>query len=388
MRRPTFSLLALLAPIFVMGCGRPTPPPAPVARTNESANELPKGDARPVGKPVPPLQLAVPPALPEQLDGKDLKSMPAAELLGRANLAMAKQDYSRAATFQYWYVQKSKSGQYNLACFLARTGQIDPAFYWLQLAALEDGVDGMHAMIDEDLLALQKDPRWNKVRDYLRNCNRYFETAPISQTVLILPTNYQKEKAIPAVLWLHGMGSRPEGFVNAGCQQYADTLNVAFIGVSGTKPRGPTSFVWAEDAEKDAKRLRDALAEVSDRVTVKKGHCITFGFSQGAQAGLEVAVRYPEEYAGAIVLSPGAQPHLNDVKASPLLAQRGFVVSCGANEHPGNVRLTAMDAVWLRKAKAQVIHKAYPDVAAHALPEDFEERFPEWIKFILKTRGE
>ena len=83
-------------------------------------------------------------------------------------------------------------------------------------------------------------------------------------------------------------------------------LNVAVVGVSGTLARGQQTFVWAVDAERDAQRVRNALAEVSDRVTVKPGHVIALGFSQGAQVGLEIAVRNPEEYAGAIALSPGA----------------------------------------------------------------------------------
>jgi len=73
---------------------------------------------------------------------------------------------------------------------------------------------------------------------------------------------------------------------------------------------------------------------VSDRVTIKKGQVVTLGFSQGAQVGLEVAVRHPEGYAGSIVLSPGATQHLEGVRPSPLLAPRGFVLTCGAGEHP------------------------------------------------------
>jgi predicted esterase len=392
-------LVLLFASLTLTACG-PTPAPAPRAdgrTTDKPDTDKPDTDKantddpkapRTVEKPVPPLQLATPPAMPEQLDGKDLTKMKEAQLLGLANQAMAKEDYTRAATFQYWYVQKTKEGQYNLACFLAQIGKTDAAFYWLQQAAIEEGVDTQHAQRDTDLTSLRRDPRWAKVRQYLADCNRYFESAPIARTTLVLPKDYKKGTPIPAVLWLHGLGSRPEDFVNSGCQDFADELNIAFVGVSGTKARGPRSFVWAEDPEKDAKRLRDALAEVSERVTIKKGQVITLGFSQGAQVGLDVAVRYPEEYAGSIVLSPGAQSHLDDVKPSPLLARRGFVVSCGAKEHPGNVRLTAQDADWLRQAKAQVIHKAYPGVSAHTFPVDFEERFPEWVEFILKPRGE
>src|SRR5262249_4066280 len=233
--------------------------------------------------------------------------------------------------------------QYNLACFLARTGQTDPAFYWLQLAAIEEGVDSQHAQIDEDLISLRRDSRWEEVRQYLEDCNRYFESAPIARTAVILPKDYQKGTPIPAVLWLHGLGSRPEYFINHGCQEYADELNVALIGARGTKRIGPRSFVWAEDPEKDARRLRDALAEVSDRVTVKKGYVITLGFSQGAQVGLDVAVRYPEEYAGSIVLSPGAQPRLDDVQPSQLPAGRRNIRGKGGSARgpPPGLRSTS-----------------------------------------------
>ena len=392
MRRFFISLLVLLPLTFALtACGPTNEPPKVDPRSIDiyrPKNEPPKVDPRPVEKPVPPLQLAVPAAMAEKLDGKDLKTMDEEELLGRANQAMGKGDYARAAAFQYWHVQKSKTGQYDLACFLAQKGQVDAAFYWLQLAAMEEGVDFQHAQRDEDLTTLRRDPRWAKVQKYLVDCNRYFEMTPTTRTVLVTPQGYKKGTPIPVVLWLHGLGSRPEGFVNSDCQTYADELHVAFVGVSGTKARGPRSFVWAEDPEKDAQRLRDALAEVSDRITVKKGQVITFGFSQGAQVGLDVVVRDPEEYAGSIVLSPGAEPHLDGVKPSPLLAKRGFVLCCGAKEHPGNVRLTATDANWLRQAKAQVIHKAYPGMTAHAFPDDFADRFPEWVKFILKAQGE
>jgi predicted esterase len=332
--------------------------------------------------------LPVPKALAEQLDGNNLREMTARELLGRANQAMADEDYPRAAAFQYWYFQKAKTGQYNLACFLAQTGQIEPAFYWLQIAAIEEGVDSLHALQDADLTSLRRDRRWGVVQKYLVACNKYFESAALSHTILVLPKGYQKNTPIPAVIWLHGLGSRPEDFVGDDSQVYADKLNVALIGASGTSARGPRSFVWADDPEKDAQRLSAALMEVADRVTIRPGRVITFGFSQGAQVGLEVAVRNPEVYAGSIVLSPGAMPHLEGLKPSPLLAQRGFVVSCGANEHPGNLHLTALDGNWLRQARAQVIQKLYPGVSAHTFPEDFEKRFPEWVKFILKARGD
>jgi hypothetical protein len=50
------------------------------------------------------------------------------------------------------------------------------------------------------------------------------------------------------------------------------------------------------------------------------------------------------------------------------------------------VQLTALDVNWLRRAAAKVIHRSYPGVSAHVFPRDFDERFPEWVHFILQTR--
>jgi predicted esterase len=367
-------------------CSSKAPPPGSGTIVEPPVVEPPKPPHTPISKPVPPLKLAAPAALAEQLNGENLAAMNADGLFRGAREAMANGDYPRAAAFQYWYVQKAKKGLYDLACFLGRTRQVDPAFYWLQKSALEEGVDSRHAERDADLESLRGDPRWGQVSTFLLDCNRYFESAPLAHTVLVLPKKYTKGTPIPAVMWLHGRNSRPEDLLGTAAQVYADQMNVALIGVSGTKPRGPRSFVWAEDPAADAKRLGDALAEVADRVTVQEGRVITLGFSQGAQVGLEVAVRHPEVYAGSIVLSPGAKIRLKEAAPSPLLAKRGFVVSCGTKELRGYVELTALDAQWLEKAGAQVIHKPYPGVTAHDFPTDFPQRFPEWVRFILKAR--
>src|SRR5205814_7617321 len=92
----------------------------------------------------------------------------------------------------------------------------------------------------------------------------------------------------------------------------------------------------------------------------------------------------PESFAGAIVLSPGTRgpSQLDKAFHSPLLRKRGFVLVCGAQEHPGNVQRTAQDAEWLRAVNARVLHKPYEGMSEHTFPADFAERLPEWIRFI------
>jgi predicted esterase len=365
-------------------CGVPCEAAPP--ETTPPANSAPEGAKPP--KPKPPLEIAAPDPLPAKIGDTELDKLAADELFALARATASENSYHLAAIAQYWHVRKSGENRYDLACYLARLDKIDAAFYWLQLAAAEEGVNTRHAASVPALAALRQDARWEKVARYFEDCNRYFETATPPRTVLILPKGYQKGTPIPAVLYLHGYGSNPDDFVNADAQAHADKLNVALIGCSATLPRGPRSFVWAADADADFKRIRAALAEVADRVTVAKGRIVTLGFSQGAQVGVEIAVRFPEEFAGSILLSAGSRSHLAEVEPSPLLAKRGFVLSVNALERPGTVQLTADDADWLRKAKAQVIHKEYPDVASHSFPEDFDERFGEWVKFVLDAGKE
>lgn len=343
--------------------------------------------AGPTQKPSPPLQLAEPTMPTAMVSGADLTKLEGRTLLGHAARAAAQGNYKDAVAFQYWAAQKTGNDRYNLACYYARTNAVDAAFYWLQQTALEEGLDAEHAGVDEDLEALRRDGRWSRVRQFLNDCGRYWQQSGIQKTALVLPEGYKKDKPVPVVIWLHGLGSRPDDFVDDDLQNLADEMNAAFLGVSGTLPRGPRSFVWSEDPVRDARRITEALKEVSDKL--QPGPVVLIGFSQGAQVGLEVAARHPDHFAGAIVMSPGTRGpvRLKEVKASPTLARRGFVVVCGAKEHPGNVAQAAEDARWLKGAGAQVIHKPYPDLATHSFPPDFAERLPEWVRFIEKANA-
>jgi predicted esterase len=338
-------------------------------------------------KPKPPFDVAAPPVPSAQLDGKNLEKIDPEDLAGEAMRAAEAGDYARAIQLQHWAVARAGASQYNLACFYGQKGEVDAALYWLQRAALEEGVDAGHAILDEDLVKVRRDSRWRRINAFLAACNTYWSSSDLTKTTLVVPTGYKKGTPITTIVWLHGMGSVPEGLVSDALQPTADRLKFAFVGVSGTLPRGPHSFVWAENPERDGKRIADALKEVSDRVTVKPGFVIAMGFSQGAGVGLEVAVRDPETYAGAIVMSSGVQRslQLNGVPIVPDLKKRGFILTIGGNELPGNKQQYDEAVRWLTSAGAKVMNKSYPGMG-HSLPPDFDRQLPAWIAFIEKAR--
>lgn len=356
----------------------PSRPPIPIPATGDKTPD-------PQEKPVPPFQIAAPGPAQANLDGQDLRIMAPLELLRRASDAASKKNYAAALALQYWYVQRTGQGQYKLACYYGHMKQPEAACYWLQMAALQDGLDAHDAEGDAGLAGLHEDPRWPKLRLYLQACNRYFESSA-GRTTLVLPTGYRKGTPIPVVVWLHGVGASPDDFVNEGLHDDANRMNAAILGVSGTLPRGSRSFSWSLDPVRDGRRVQEALAGIADRVTIRPGYVVLLGFSQGAQVALELAVRDPERYAGAIALSPSVHSRLREVTPSPLLPRRGFVVACGVLETERIVFLTSEAASWLRSVRAQVRHLPYDTISAHAFPPDFGARFPEWVQFVLKAR--
>jgi predicted esterase len=388
-RKPVIaSLLAVTTGLTLAACSQDGPrPPGPASGGETAAKPQDQGKAagRPQSPPSPPLDLPEPPTPSPMSSGKDLREAPPDILESAANQLYHQNRYPEAIQILYYAVQSGAHGQYNLACDYALDGKTDAAFYWLQKGALDEGVDAEWAEQDSDLDILRKDRRWSKVASFLKACNSYWENSGHRTTALVVPRGYQPGTPIDVVVGMHGLASEPGRFVSAETyQEVADKLNVAFVGVSGTLPRGKGSFVWSEDPPRDASHIRLALSDLKDKLTPATGRLVTMGFSQGAQMAFEVAFANPSEYLGAIVLSPGTSKNvtLSDLKPDSSNTKQHYVCTCGAGELPGNVHITRLDAEFARKAGSKVELKLYPGVTTHAFPSDFLDVFPTWLKFI------
>ncbi|MCA9141951.1 MAG: alpha/beta fold hydrolase [Planctomycetaceae bacterium] len=352
--------------------------------STSSEDDVP--ETRVTTPPAPPLSLSVPAEPPKEFGDNDLSTFPTHVLAAAAKEYVGESNFDTAVQLQHWSVTNGDgdSGLYNLACYYSLADNVEGALYWLQMAAAKEGVDADWALRDSDLVNVRRDSRWNQMNQFLRQYNRYWQGSDHNETTLILPAGYQRSEALTAVVGLHGMGSRARHFVEDSFQELADSMHVAFVGVSGTVPRGPATFVWSEDPQLDLARIDAALAEVSDRLTVASGKVILFGFSQGAMMAAEIAARHPDRFAGALAMSPGGNgdPTTGSLGRLPAHAKQGYVCVCGADEHPGNVAMTKQYADDMRQLKARVEHHPYPNVAEHSFPPDFYERLPAWIAFI------
>ncbi len=358
-------------------------------RLLNNAGPAPPAASVPVPTSLPPavFNLSPPRAPSSNWNGDDIKEMETGMLFALANRARSEDRVQEAIQFQHLGVQREQGeGIYNLACLYGMTGDANGAFYWLQRAAHEEGVDSSHLARDPDFLKIRSDPRWKQVQTFVTSCNAYFRAQPIVQIEHVIPAGYQNDRPIPVVVGLHGLGDSAKNFLGRDefYQSLANNLGVALIAVSGTQPSGPRSFTWSENLERDRQHIEDALAKLSDRLTFRRDAVVLYGFSQGAAVSASLAANYPEQYAGAIALSPGS---ITDIQppgtASPLLGQRKFVAVCGDGEHPSTLAAAKLWANWYSQHGARVVNRVTPSHDSHSFPPDFEEVFPQWISLIL-----
>ena len=341
------------------------------------------------GDPVPeaPLDLD-PPAVPSARLGRiDLAQFGGRELAWLAHRRFyERHEYQAAVQCQFQSVVKTRTGFYNLACFYARAGDIPAALFWLQVSAREEMANAEWACQDEDLVDVRKDPRWAILLNYIRAWQWKWEQSGRSETTLILPRNATSGQPLPVFIGLHNMNSNSHNLIDTETyQRFADEMGVAFLGVSGTICRGKESFAWSNDSEKNLARIDAALLEVADTLTPAEGKQVLFGFSQGASVAADLAARHPSRFAGAILLSPGAD---SESTVAPWQGQtenrrQGIVAVCGAGESPDTVARTNQYAEMFKSSGTRVLLKIYPGMNKTNLPPDYSERFPVWGRFML-----
>lgn len=205
-------------------------------------------------------------------------------------------------------------------------------------------------------------------------------------TVVVVPGKYDGQAVLPVVVMMHGMGSKPEGFLFNEFQELADALRAVIVSPSAPLATFEGGFDWSDDSGQNLARIRSALAEAETKARIRKDRVVLMGYSQGAFAALTTAYRHPEFIAGAIAVSPGSltKPPLLPPDSPSLLAKRGFVLCYGDQDDPDWIRQAKQ---WLEAARqdgAKVETKVYAG-AGHLVPDDRDEMFPKWFAFVMRA---
>ena len=195
----------------------------------------------------------------------------------------------------------------------------------------------------------------------------------------------------PVALWLHGYrGYSPEGYFPGetadAMQRHADALGAVIIGFPATTDLGDGTQQWSEEPVADHAYIQARLKALAKTSKLDLSRVGLFGFSQGAMVAADLATLYPNNYLGAVLMSPGGMgtPKASNLRL-PAHEKQVYFCFCGAQE--GNVKLTKAYAQHLDKVLgAHVTLKLYEGVSKHTRPADFMEKFPEWMGAILKAR--
>jgi predicted esterase len=365
-----------LGALMAVGCGsKPGQPTGPVAVvvTEQAPSELPD----------PPTGLKEPPAPPAEVNGKALGKLPVGELMTIANQAAARKDFKTAAAAEYWAIKAGGGDLYDLARYFSGAKDADAGLYWLAQAAHKRGVDPAKVTTHSELKTVWDDPRYqDTVFPYIAHCSQYFAAHGSGQVVTIIPDNFDKTMPTPVIVFLHGRDSQPAEALGPETANLAKSTGLPVIAVSGSVPLGPTRYSWAGEAEKDGKRIAEALKGQSEKVTVSPGKVILVGFDEGAQVALELAVRDPARFAGAIAISPSAEFKLGDVPPPPRTSR--FVVVMGTRE-TWNRDTVKKDRDFLAAAGVPLLNVDIPN-GEHKLPADLAAQLPKWVAFVTERK--
>jgi predicted esterase len=211
--------------------------------------------------------------------------------------------------------------------------------------------------------------------------------AGVKPPLVVMPKGSEGADTLPVAVWLHGYGADPTKIITEPVYQAtADRLHIVIVGVYATNDMQHDSYKWSELPTMDYDQVEESLKTVEREKHIHFSRKLLFGFSQGACVAAELSVRYPQEFSGAIILSPGG-----DTRPGPIPTRQGnekqtFYLSCGAEEAPGNVLYTRAYAKYLSNIGATVHAREVPGMKDHTRPPDWPDRLPEWITDKLKPK--
>lgn len=123
---------------------------------------------------------------------------------------------------------------------------------------------------------------------------------------LFVPEHYEAKYAYPLIVWLHGGGGNERELLTAlPMISQRNYIGLSFRGTSPakSKPRGGYHWSTADDDLAEFQRgLYEAVCDLRRRYHVHSERVFLAGFDEGATLALDLFLRQPEWYGGAICL--------------------------------------------------------------------------------------
>ncbi len=330
-----------------------------------------------------PFELASP-ASPSRTHGQqDLNQLSPRALRNEAKKYYRNGDYKEAIQFQHWSCQKNPdAGMYYLASYYALNKNMEAAVYFLQKAAMKEGLLASWIRNDENFMTVVKSIYWKELEPWLEDCTEKWNKSSYLRVSMIEPKGESKI----LLLGLHGYASKPEDFtMEQDDQVLADELGVTIVSVSASIPMGVNSFRWSEDIHYDYEHITKALKTVNIDLNKSKGQLILIGFSQGGQLSAELMARHPDMIKSIIALCPGGRKgaQFDKVNSSHDLTANRAVIISGSEESKNNIEMAKADLQYFKDKGCQVRYKMYQGMG-HSFPTTYYSDLRQWLSFLTE----
>ncbi len=181
------------------------------------------------------------------------------------------------------------------------------------------------------------------------NLFNYYSNGVVMPFQIYIPEDYSADKNYPALMLLHGLGlngQNPNAVINSNegvpvrraLEEYKDTILIVPVAGAGwiTLNDDPNNAVFPNGSldyangitESAWLQAADALyAELTENLGIDENRLYLSGYSRGGQATLYMLNKYPERFAGAIVMVA-----TGDVNAAANLAKTPIWIFANTND--------------------------------------------------------
>ena len=299
--------------------------------------------------------------------------------------AYRKGDWDRAATLGLELeklVPNSSLMQYNLACVLARNGEVDAALGWLEKAAANGLCRISLLEVDPDLEGVRDLAGYQIVHKMVSENTRrrrdlVYRTAAANPPLTVLPKKKSAtDEPRPLIIVLHGFGGSSAGFEEIWGPA-AERIDAILVVPEGPRPIG-SGRGWVDLDEADAV-VEATIDYAREKFEIDWERVVLTGFSEGGFMAMALGGRHPDLFAGVIPVAGRYDPEIDAPSKAEAGSPRFYFMVGLLDRVARQARLAASD---YRTAGYEVDLRMFPDTG-HEFPRNTRSELLRALRFVL-----
>jgi predicted esterase len=298
--------------------------------------------------------------------------------------AYRKEDWDRAAELGLELerlLPNSSREQYNLACVMARKGDVEAALGWLKKAAANGFCRISILDVDPELEGVRDLPGYQIVHNMVsentkRRRDLVYRTAAANPPLTVLPKKSAKDEPRPLIVVLHGFGGTPDDFPMIWGPA-AERLDAILVVPHGPRRIG-IGHGWVDLDEADAV-VEATLDYAMESFEVDRDRVVLTGFSEGAYMAMALGIRHPDLFAGVIPVAGGYIPEIDAPPKAGAGSPRFYFMVGSLDRVAKQARLAASD---FEAAGYEVDFRMFPDTG-HEFPRRTTQELGRALRFVL-----